>query len=391
MAKQKINIGLIGSGFMGRAHSFAWSNVSKFMDTDFEPVLKVMTYGSKKEAAEEFAEKWGWEELAKDWKEIVARDDIDIIDIVTPTYLHKEIAIAAAKAGKHIYCEKPCAISYADCLEMEKAVTEAGVVHYLNHNYRRVPAIEFAKKLIEEGKIGRIYHWRGAYLQDWILDPNFPLTWQFRKDMAGGGPLYDLGSHSVDLARYLVGEVKTVMAKNYTFTPERPLPGKEAVVFRAGSNNATETGKVEVDDASFMVVEFENGALGSFDVTRMAGGRKNYNHFEIYGSKGCLSWNFESMNELRFLNLEDPAGEQGYRTISATLGGHGQAGVWWGPGHVIGYENTFIHAAADFLKAVKDGSVITPNFTDGAKIIRVLEAAARSSEENRQVLVSEIA
>lgn len=386
--KKKINIALMGSGFMGKAHSFAWTLVNKFFDVPFEPVLKV-NFGTDEDITKDFAEKWGFEEISMNWEETVNRPDIDIVDIVTPTYIHKDMAVAAAKAGKDIMCEKPAAINYAQAKEMAEAAKEAGAVNYLNHNYRRVPAVAYAKQLIDEGRLGEIYHWRGAYLQDWVMDPNFPLTWHFKKDLAGAGPLFDLSSHSIDLARYLIGEVEAVTAVNKTFVQERPLPGKYAATFSNGGEVNTEKGKVEVEDASFMIAEFENGALGSFDSTRFAGGRKNYNTFEVYGSKGALTFNFERMNELQYLDLTEPADEQGFKTILVTNFTHPYA-AWWAAGHGLGYENTFVHAVADFLKAVEKRDVIKPNFEDGAKIIRTLEAAELSSDEHKRVFVSEI-
>jgi predicted dehydrogenase len=273
---------------------------------------------------------------------------------------------------------------------MAEAVKKAGVLNYINHNYRRLPAIAYAKQLIDDGKLGRLYHWRGAYLQDWIMDPEFPLTWHLRKDTANAGPLWDLGSHSVDIAHYLVGDIEAVSAVNKTFITERPLPGKGAATFTAGKAEHAEKGKVEVEDASFMIAEFTNGVLGSFDVTRFAGGRKNYNDFEIYGSKGSIAFNFERMNELQYLNLEDEPNAQGFRSIMATNPGHPYAGAWWGPGHVLGYEHAFVHAMSDFLTALGKGTSVTPNMEDGKKIMQVLDAALKSDKEGRRVLVSEI-
>ncbi|MDR1291985.1 MAG: Gfo/Idh/MocA family oxidoreductase [Clostridiales Family XIII bacterium] len=389
MAKNKLNIGLIGKGFMGKAHSFAWSGVNRFFDTDFEPVLKVCA-GTDIDSTRAFADTWGWEEATDDWNAIVERDDIDVVDIVSPTFTHDAIAIAAAESGKHVFCEKPAAVSYAKAKAMAEAANKAGVVHYLNHNYRRVPAVIMAKKLIDDGRIGEIFHWRGTYLQDWIIDPGFPLTWHFKKESAGGGPLYDLNSHSVDLARYLVGEIDAVTAVQKTFTSERPLPGEGAAAFSSGTGAAESKGAVTVDDASFMIAEFNNGSLGSFNASRMATGRKNWNDFEIYGSKGSLHWNFESMNELGFFDATKPAAEQGFTKISVTTGDHPYGNAWWAPGHIIGYENTFFHAVADFLKAVSEGGGLAPNLDDGASCIRVLEAAAKSSDEKRRVGIEEI-
>jgi predicted dehydrogenase len=385
---KKVNVAIIGTKFMGKAHSNAWTNAPKFFDVGLKPVLKVAC-GTDEASTIEFAERWGWEEVEMDWKKVVERKDIDIIDICTPTFLHKDIVVAAAKAGKAIFCEKPVALDLAEAKEMYEAAEKAGVLHYLNHNYRRVPAIAFAKQLIDEGKIGQIFHWRGAYLQDWITDPNFPLTWHLQSKFAGAGPHYDLNSHSVDLARYLIGEVKVVNAMMKTFVTERPLPGKDAGTFKSGST-AQEKGKVTVDDAAFMVVEFENGALGSFDSSRFASGRKNFNTFEIYGSKGSLVFDLERMNELQYLNLEDPADEQGFRTILVTNSTHPYVGGWWPPGHIIGYEHEFTHAVVDFLNALEKGGKITPNLLDGVKDMQVLQAGILSAKTGQKVVVSDV-
>jgi predicted dehydrogenase len=383
-----VNVAIIGTKFMGKAHSNAWSSAPKFFDVPLKPVMKVAC-GRDLQATSDFAANWGWQEVESDWRKVVERPDIDIIDICTPTYLHKEIAIAAAQNGKHLFCEKPMAIDYAAAKAMYEAAESAGVLHYLNHNYRRTPAVAFARKLIEEGKIGQIYHWRGAYLQDWITDPNFPLTWHLRKETAGGGPHYDLNSHSVDLARYLVGEVASVSAILKRFVSRRPLPGAAAGTFKAGSAGS-DSGDVTVDDAAFMVAEFENGALGSFESSRFANGRKNYNYFEIYGSKGSLAFDLERMNELQYLDLSDPSDEQGFRTILVTNATHPYVAAWWPPGHIIGYEHEFTHAVVDFLGALDKGTKITPNFADGMKIMQVLEAGILSSNEGRKVNVAEI-
>ena len=388
--KKTLNVAIIGMGFMGRAHSNAWNQLNKFFDVDYKICLKVVA-DSNGEHLAEFAEKWGFEEYTTDWHTLIERDDIDVIDIMTPTFLHKEMAIAAMKAGKHVLCEKPCALSSKDCREMAEVAREMGVVTYLNHNYRRVPAVALAKQMIEEGKLGTIYHYRGTYLQEWIMDENFPLTWQLKKETAGGGPLFDLTSHNTDLARYLVGEPTAVSAMLKTFITERPLPGANAGTFSAGEASASaEKLPVTVDDAAFMVVEFENGAVGNIDSTRFAAGRKNYNCFEIYGSKGALCFNFERMNELQYYDNTEDVNEQGYRTILVTEGTHPYVGAWWPQGHVIGYEHTFVHAFRDFVQAIANGTTVTPNFEDGEKIIRVLEAAQLSSEEGRKVAVSEL-
>jgi predicted dehydrogenase len=387
---QTMNVAIIGTKFMGKAHSNAWLNAPHFFDMGIKPVLKVAC-GQNEADLKAFAERWGWENTETDWRKVVERDDVDIVDISVPTYLHHDIAVAAAKNGKHIFCEKPFAFTVEEAKAMYEAAETAGIVHYLNHNYRRCPAVRLAKRLIDEGQIGTIFHWRGAYLQDWIVDPDFPLTWHLRKETAGSGPHADLNSHSVDLARFLVGDIKAVSAMMTTFITERPLPGAGAATFSAGSGEVTEMGEVTVDDASFMVAEFENGALGSFEASRFAPGRKNYNYFEIYGSKGSIVFNLERMNELQLFLRDDPAYEQGFRTILVTEGGeHDYIANWWPPGHMIGYEHEFHHGVVDFMKAIETGGSIEPNFYDGLKEVEVRVAGIKSAESGKRVEISEV-
>lgn len=387
-ALKTLNVAIIGTGFMGKAHSNAWSRTHKFFQLGIKPVMKVAC-DTEVDCTTTFANNWGWENIETDWRKVIERKDVDIVDICTPTWLHQEIAIAAAQHGKHIFCEKPITLSYAGAKQMFEAAEKAGVVHYVNHNYRRAPAVSFARQLIDEGKIGTIYHWRGTYLQDWITDPKFPLTWHLQKKFAGAGPHYDLNSHSVDLGRYLVGDIQAVTAIMKTFITERPLPGIGAGTFKAGTG-ATDMAQVTVDDAAFMLAEFENGALGSFEASRFANGRKNYNYFEIYGSKGSLIFNLERMNELQYLDLSDPADEQGFRTILVTNSTHPYVAAWWPPGHIIGYEHEFSHAIVDFITAIDKGTKIAPNFYDGMKAMQVLEAAIKSAETGKKVAVAEI-
>ncbi len=390
MAKKTLNVAMIGGGFMGKAHSNAWLKVNKFFDTDYDVNLKVIV--GKSTPLDAFAQRWGYEEVSYDWRAIVKRPDIDIVDIGSPTFEHMEMAVAAAEAGKHIVCEKPCALTYQDCLAMDAAAKKAGVVTYLNHNYRRVPAVAYAKQLVEEGRLGTIFHWIGNYLQDWIIDPDFPLTWHLQSKYAGGGPLYDLSSHAYDLARFIIGEASAVTAVNKTFVTERPLPGAGAATFLAGSKTeATKKAPVDVDDASFAIVEFENGALGSIQSSRFASGRKNHNDFEVYGSKGALKFNFENMNELWFLDYTQPQAEQGFRRILCTEGVHPYVSAWWPGGHIIGYEHTFVNGFYDFLQAIAGkGLPLKPDFEDGANIIRFVQAANLSSKEQRRVTIDEI-
>ena len=381
---KELNVGIIGYKFMGKAHSNAWSRAPQFFDTAAKPVLKVAC-GRHEDAVKEFADRWGWQEVETDWKKVVKRDDVDIVDVSVPQWLHYEVAMEAAKNGKHIFCEKPLAMSYDQAKEMYDAVQKAGVKAYLNHNYRRCPAVRLAKRLIDEGKIGTIYHWRGAYLQDWIADPNFPLTWHLQKDKAGSGPHGDLNSHSVDLARYLVGDIKNVMCMTSNFITERPLPDEAASGTFSGKSKGTEKGKVTVEDASFMLVEFKNGALGSFEASRFAPGRKNHNYFEIYGSEGSILFDFERMNELEYYSVKDPEHARGFRTIIATEPVHDYMEGWWPPGHIIGYEHEFIHGVVDFMDAIVNDKPIEPNFEDGLKEMEVLDAALKSAETGKKV------
>ena len=382
-----LNVGIIGYKFMGKAHSNAWIKAPRFFDLDVQPVMKVAC-GRHAEPLAEFARRWGWEQTCTDWKELVARDDIDIVDVAAPQNLHHDIAMAAAKAGKHIFCEKPQAMSYAQAKEMYETAEKAGVKHYLNHNYRRCPAVRLAKRLIDEGRIGRIFHWLGEYLQSWIVDPSFPLTWHLRKETAGYGPHIDLNSHMIDLARYLVGEVSSISCLTKQFISERPLPDEVSAGTFKAAVKGKEMGKVGVEDAAFVIAEFANGALGCFNTTRFATGRKNYNHFEIYGDKGSLIFNFERMNELQFYSAEDPQYAQGFRTIIATDPSHEYIEHWWPEGHIIGYEHEFVHAVVDFLNAIDKDTEIEPNFYDGMKGMQVIEAGIESAKSGKVVKIA---
>lgn len=394
---KQLRVGMIGHDFMGKAHSQAWLNAGRYFDLDAEPVLKVVC-GRTAPRLQAFARKWGWERSETDWRKVVAADDVDIIDIATPTALHRDIAVAAAQAGKQIFCEKPFALNVEQAREMLAAAKKAGVVHYVNHNYRRCPAVGLARQLIDEGRIGQIYHWRGAYLQSWVMNPNTPLVWQLQAEQAGAGPHYDLNSHSVDLARYLVGEIKSVAAMLKTFITERPLlpavgaadSAERSLLPSAAGAAGSGKGRVTVDDAAFMTVEFVNGALCSFEASRFAIGRKNYNMFEIYGSKGALAFNLERMNELEYFDGADPDHAHGFRTILATESCHPYVSHWWPPGHIIGYEHEFTHAVVDFLAAVTQGREIHPDFEDGLRCLQVLRAGMQSSETGSRVFVADI-
>lgn len=384
MTMKEHTIGIVGYKFMGKAHSNAWIKAPLFFDLASRPVMKVAC-GRHEEPLKEFAGRWGWQETETDWKRMVRRNDIDIVDVALPQHLHHDVAIEAASAGKHIFCEKPLALNLDQAKRMYEAVIKKGVKHYLNHNYRRCPAIRLAKRLIDEGKVGNVFHWRGAYLQSWIVDPDFPLTWHLREETAGSGPHGDLNSHSVDLARYLVGEIRSVTAMTKRFVDDRPLPDEiGSGTFKAGAKSE-KRGKVTVEDAAFMLAEFENGALGSFEATRFAPGRKNYNYFEIYGSRGSILFDFERMNELMFYSEDDPEHAKGFRTILATEPVHDYMANWWPPGHIIGYEHEFVHGVVDFLTAIDTDGEVEPNFYDGMRVLEVLDAGLRSAKTGKRV------
>jgi predicted dehydrogenase len=375
MAKRKLNIALIGYDFMGRTHSNAWRQVAHFFrDLAFEPVLKVVVGRTENKVAEA-RQRFGFEQHATRWQEVVSRPDIDVVDICTPGDSHAEIAIAAAEAGKAILCEKPLANNVSEAERMLAAVEKAGVIHMLCHNYRRCPAVALAKQIIEEGQLGTLRHYRGTYLQDWIVDPEFPRVWRLEKARAGSGALGDILSHTLDLSRYLVGEPVRVSGLLKTFITERPLPdgsGKRA--------------KVDVDDAAQALVEFAGGAVGYYEGSRFATGRKNYNRFEINGSKGSLVWDLERMNELELYIESGP--QSGFRTISVTDGAHPYISAWWPPGHIIGYEHSFTHTVHDFVQGLAEGRSPQPNFEDGLKNQRVLDAIERSASTGQWLKIS---
>jgi predicted dehydrogenase len=373
----EINIAIIGYKFMGKAHSNAYRQVSHFFPGKLTPRMKVIC-GRNRQATEAAAKLYGWEEAETDWRKVIARPDIDVIDISTPGNLHHTIALAAARAGKHIICEKPLANTLADAQEMLHAVEKAGVKHMLMHNYRKIPAVAFAKQLIKEGRLGTIYHYHGAYLQDWIMDPKFPLVWRLDKKTAGSGALGDIGSHAADLAQYLNSEIDSVVSQMTTFIKERPLVSEAGGSLKARAGRGK--GRVTVDDDANFLVRFRNGSVGVIESSRFAGGRRNYNTFQIYGSKGSLAFNLERMDEIEIYDGTEDVARQGFKTINVTESVHPYVGAWWPPGHIIGYEHTFVHAIHDFLVGLEKDRLPEPNFYDGVRIQAVLEAVERSAK-----------
>ena len=376
MTKRKINVALIGYDFMGRVHASAWRQVARFFpDVPFEPVLKVVVGRTEAKVAEA-RDRLGFEEYATRWQDVMARKDIDVVDICTPGDSHAEIAIAAAEGKKSILCEKPLANTVAEAEKMLAAVNKAGVIHMLCHNYRRCPAVTLAKQIIDEGQIGEIHHYRGVYLQDWVVDPAFPLVWRLDRSRAGSGSLGDLVSHTMDLSRYLVGDPVAVSGLLKTFVTERPLP-----------EDPSKMGKVTVDDSAQALVKFANGAVGYYEGTRFAPGRKNYNRLEINGSKGSIVWDLERMNELDVYIENGPL--SGFRTISVTHPKHPYISAWWPPGHIIGFEHSFTHTVYDLIRAIHDGKQPRPNFEDGLQNQRVLDAIERSASTGQWQKVGE--
>jgi len=365
---RKLNVAMIGYRFMGKAHSNAWRQVNRFFDTPFEPVMKVIC-GRHEEEVKNAADKFGWQEYATSWEQVVERKDIDIVDICTPGDYHMPIAVAAAEARKVVFCEKPLANTLAEAEKMLAAVRRNSVIHMLCHNYRRAPAVSLAKQFLDEGLIGQLYHYRGTYLQDWIVDPKFPRVWRLEKARSGSGALGDLVSHSVDLSRYLVGEIMEVAGMLKTFITERPLPDSQAMA------------PVDVDDAALALVKFEDGVIGSIEASRFALGHKNYNRFEINGSKGSIVFDLERMNELELYIEEGP--NSGFKTILVNDVQHPYISGWWPPGHIIGYEHTFIHTVLDLLRAIETEQIPTPNFEDGVRNQKVLDAIERASNSRQ--------
>ena len=370
--QQSYRVALLGTKFMGKAHSQAYRNVNMYF-SDAPKVERVVICGRNPDETEQAREAFGWQEASTDWRAVVARDDIDIIDVSTPGHMHRGMVLAAAEAGKHIVCEKPLANTLAEAEQMVAAVEAAGVSHLLMHNYRRVPAVALAKRMVEDGRVGEIRHFRARYLQDWALSPDLELVWRFDAKLAGSGALGDLGAHVIDLGRYLCGEISELAATSETFIKRRAVT--------AGSS---EMADVTVDDAAALCVRFANGAIGTIEASRFAPGRKNHNTFEINGSKGSITFDLENLNHLRFYSVEDQPDAQGFHEIiSCSLGKHPYADAWWFDGHLLGYEHSFTHTIYDWLQALVAGVSTHPNFHDGLANQRILDAAARASSSRR--------
>src|SRR5579862_892568 len=356
MVKKKLNVAMIGTGFIAKAHSNAFRQVTHFFDVPYEIGLKVVC-GRNPAKLEAAAALWGWEETSTDWQEVVARPDIDVVDIAVPNVLHGPIALAAAKAGKMIWCEKPLANSLQEAEGMAQAVR--GIPNLVWFNYRRIPAVVFAKRLLEEGRLGQTFHYRALYLNQSGNDPSKAGTWRYKRSEAGLGAAGDLLSHSIDSALYLNGPIAELTAMTHTFVPGR-----------------------DVDDATYFLARYANGSVGTFEATRYGVGCRNRHAFEINGSKGMLRFNLEEMNQLEFFDATEPPNQQGMRNITVTGPDQPYSTNFWKPGHIIGYEHTFIATLGDFLRSLESGEPFHPNFEDGLAVEQVLSAVEASSKQN---------
>jgi predicted dehydrogenase len=368
---EQIGIGMIGYKFMGKAHTNAYRQVGPFFDQPVKPRLKAIC-GREQAKVEKMAERWGWEKAVTDWRRVIDDPDVKIVDICSPNNTHREIALAALAAGKIVACEKPLAMNGEEAAEMAAAARKSGNINTVWFNYRRVPAVAFARQLIDEGRIGRVYHFRALYLQDWTLDPNVPLVWRMDKDVAGSGVTGDLLSHIVDLSNYLAGDIASVAAASRTFVGERERP-------EGGKS------KVELEDASVFVAKYADGAIGHFEATRFANGRKNGNTFEINGEHGSLYFDLEDMSRLWYFDSREPKHVQGWRKMPIWDEMHPYMDKWWVPGCAIGYEHTFANQVADLMQAIADGKPMKPDFDDGLKCQLVLDAVLEAAETGRWV------
>lgn len=367
-----LNVAMIGYGFMGKAHSQAWRNVSRFFEIEQNINLKTIC-GRNESELKKVQVREGWQDFETDWRKIIDDPNVDVIDICTSGDSHAEIAIAALNANKHVLCEKPLANTVAQAAAMTQAAEKSKGKSMVGFNYRLVPAISFAKELVQAGKVGRIFHIRARYLQDWIVDPKFELVWRLQKDLAGSGALGDIAAHIVDMTQFVTGQKLTgVSALTHTFITERPLV------------NSTQMGDVTVDDAAIFFGKTDHLAIASYEATRFAAGSRNDFGFEIYGDKGSLKFNFEQMSYLQFCDNTEAKETTGFKNILVTEPNHPYMKNWWPPGHHIGYGETFTHQIYDFVTAIKNDTAPTPSFADGWQVQKVL-AAVESSAQNNSV------
>ncbi|MEH0845458.1 Gfo/Idh/MocA family oxidoreductase [Micromonospora sp. CPCC 205711] len=379
----ELRVGMVGYAFMGAAHSQAWRTVNRVYDLPARARM-AMICGRDAQKVADAADRLGWDAYTTDWRALVASDEIDVVDICTPGDSHAEIALAALAAGKHVLCEKPLANTVSEARAMTAAAATAraaGVRSMCGFNYRRVPAVALMRQLVAEGRLGVIRHVRAAYLQDWIVDPQFPLVWRLQRDKAGSGALGDIGAHIIDLTQYVTGQrITGVSAVTETFVKERPLPAGASGLAAQADGNGTGTGPVTVDDAAVFVARLEDGPLATYEASRFATGRKNALRVEINGSLGTVVFDLERLNELEFYDATRPAAEQGFTRILVTEAEHPYMSAWWPPGHIIGYEHSFTHQMRDFVEAVATGADPTPSFADALQVQLVLDAVTRSAE-----------
>lgn len=385
----QLRVGMVGYSFMGAAHSQAWRTVNHAFELPLSARMSVVC-GRDEDKVAAAAAKLGWESHATDWRQVVTADDVDLVDICTPGDTHAEIALAALAAGKHVLCEKPLANSVAEARQMAEAAAAAqakGVRTMCGFNYRRVPAVALMRRLVADGRIGTVRHVRAVYLQDWIVDPEFPLVWRLRKDVAGSGALGDIGAHIVDLTQYVTGQQITgVSALTETFVRERPLPAESAGLSAAGNGHAG-SGEVTVDDAALFLARLDGGAVATYEATRFATGRKNGLRVELNGSLGSVAFDFERMNELEFYDATLPTSEQGFTRILVTEPDHPYMAAWWPAGHPIGYEHSFTHEMHDLITAIAAGENPAPSFADALQVQLVLDAVERSAASSAWVPV----
>jgi len=399
MAAKTLNVALVGSKFMGRTHSNAYMKVDKFFDLKLKPVMHTATARNEKDL-KAFAARWGWQNWSTDWREVCANPEIDLIDIGTPNNTHRDMSLEALEQGKHVACEKPLADSLDSAREMKDAAKKAKRKKqqtFVWYNYRRCPAVALAHQMVQEGLLGKIYHVRAVYLQDWA-GPDVPMLWRFQGDVAGSGSLGDLCAHSIDTARFITGDeiAEVCGAKLKTFVKERQVleGGSGGEIRGTGARTSRKTAKSTVDDAAMFTAEFKGGALATFEATRLSTGDKNGNRIHVHGEKGAIRFNFERMSELEWYDATLPAKLQGWSTINVSDGaaGHPYAGAWWPTAHAIGYEHSFINQVADMMTALSGKKPVVPfaDFQDAYETQRVLEAVTQSDKNRCPVKLSQV-
>jgi len=386
-----LGVGMVGYAFMGAAHSQAWRTAPRFFDLPLSPIMRVLC-GRHEERAQQAAVRLGWQEVETDWRRLLERDDVDLVDVCTPGDTHAEIAIAALEAGRHVLCEKPLANSVEEAQRMAAAAARAaerGVRSMVGFTYRRVPAIALARRLVAEGRVGQVRHVRAQYLQDWLADPAVPMSWRLDKARAGSGALGDIGAHIVDLTQYILDEqIASVTGLLETFVHARPLAVDGPTALGAKGDGPVEaTGEVTVDDTAAFLARFGDGAVGVFEATRYATGRKNAIRIEINGTRGSLAFDFEDMNVLHVYDAEAAPETAGFTRVVVTEPSHPYVGAWWPPGHGLGYEHGFTHQVVDLVRAIADGADPLPSFADGLQVQTVLDAVERSAASGAWVAV----